>query len=326
MKFPLPQWSRTATEVWGLASLVNAPPAVYAALTKVVPVNKHNKKKSDNRRPGGSPNAGGPRHRSGDAAPRAQHREHGRGAPSGQVWLHGYHAVIAALANPERKVLRLLATQEAFDKLTQENVVPRATLARAHRVSRRELDTILGDEFAHQGLALQTEPIDQRIEDVMEIAGALESAVVVVLDQITDPHNVGAIIRSAAALGAVAVLSPTRHAPGEGGIVAKTASGALERVPYVQVINISRTLEMLKEKGFWVIGLAGDGDKTLSSVDLKGRIALVLGTEGEGLRRLVRETCDITARLPIAEGVESLNVSNAAAVALYERARQIGAA
>ena len=276
-------------------------------------MNKHNKKNKDHRR-------------SGDPAPRERHREHGHGPTGGQIWVHGYHAVIAALSNPERKVLRLLATQEAYDKLAQEKTVPRATLARAQRVSRKELDAVLGDDFTHQGIALQTEPIEQRIEDVLEIAGALESAVVMVLDQITDPHNVGAIIRSSAALGAVAVLSPTRHAPGEGGIVAKTASGALERVPYVQVINIARTLERLKEKGFWVIGLAGDAAKSLSSVDLKGRIAFVLGTEGEGLRRLVRETCDITARLPIAEGVESLNVSNAAAVALYERARQVGAA
>lgn len=282
--------------------------------------NDKNNKRDGGRRSGGRPGE----HR--DRGQDDRKASKGGGAPAGQMWVHGHHAVSAALANPERKVLRLLATQEAYDKLSEDTAIPRPTLGRAQRVSRKELDQVLGEDVVHQGVALLTEPIDQRIEDVLEIAGNLETSTIMVLDQITDPHNVGAIIRSAAALGASAVISPTRHAPGDSGIVAKAASGALERLAYIQVTNISRTLEQLKDAGFWVIGLAGDGDKTLSSVDLKGRTAFVLGTESEGLRRLVRETCDLIARLPIAEGTESLNVSNAAAVALYERARQIGAA
>jgi 23S rRNA (guanosine2251-2'-O)-methyltransferase len=255
--------------------------------------------------------------------PAAEHRRDTHGS---RIWIYGHHAVAAALANPERKILRLLATQEAFEKLSTDGGVPAQVLTRAHRASRLEIDGVLGDEYAHQGVALHTEPIVRRIEDVLEIAGAADSAAVVVLDQVTDPHNVGAIIRSAAALGAQAVLAPTRNAPGEGGILHKAASGALERIAFVPVVNIARAIEQLKEKGFWVVGLAADTETSLASLDLKGRIAFVLGAEGEGLRRLVRESCDFTARLPIESGAESLNVSNAAAIALYERARQIGKA
>jgi 23S rRNA (guanosine2251-2'-O)-methyltransferase len=249
-----------------------------------------------------------------------------RGSDGGRIWIYGAHAVAAALANAERKIFRLLATDDAFENLSADPSVPRSAVTRAQRVSRREIDAILGKGLTHQGLALHTEPLHRRLEDVIEIASARESAAIVILDQITDPHNAGAIVRSAAALGAAAVIAPNRNAPGEGGVLHKAASGAMERIAFVQVVNVARAIDLLKTSGFWVVGLAGDADRSLSSIDLKGRVAFVLGAEDEGLRRLVRESCDLVARLPIEAGVESLNVSNAAAIALYERARQTGSA
>lgn len=243
-----------------------------------------------------------------------------------KLWIYGHHAVTAALANPERKILRLMVTDEAYEKLAHEPDVDPDALKRASRSSRREIDAVVGETAIHQGIAVQTEPLARRIEDVLENAADRKSTVVVVLDQITDPHNAGAIARSAAALGASALITANRHAPSEGGVLHKAASGALDRLAFVQVVNIARALDQLKDNGFWVVGLAGDAEQTLSSIDLKGRIAFVLGTEDEGLRRLVRESCDFVARLPIEETMESLNVSNAAAIALYERARQIGKA
>jgi 23S rRNA (guanosine2251-2'-O)-methyltransferase len=159
------------------------------------------------------------------------------------------------------------------------------------------------------------------LDELMDGLEGRDSAVVLVLDQVTDPHNVGAVLRSAAAFGAVAVVVQDRHAPDESGVLAKSASGALERMPLLREVNLARALDRLKEGGFWCAGLAADGPVTLAQAKLSGRVALVLGSEGEGMRRLVRERCDAIVRLPITEAVESLNVSNAAAVALYELAR-----
>jgi 23S rRNA (guanosine2251-2'-O)-methyltransferase len=242
-----------------------------------------------------------------------------------EVWLYGHHAVAAALANQERRVLRLLVTPEAMEKLRADATVPQGVLTRATTVARSDIDKAVGEHAVHQGVAMFTRPIDHHLEDVLAIAEARESCCVVMLDQVSDPHNVGAIIRSAAALDASAVITLDRRAAAETGALAKSASGALDRIAFVQITNLARTIAVLKEHNFWVVGLEADGEKTLSKVDLKGRIAFVLGTEGEGLRRLVRESCDLIARLPITAAAESLNVSNAAAVALYERCRQIDA-
>lgn len=235
-----------------------------------------------------------------------------------EVWLYGHHAVAAALANPSRKILRLMGTTEALAKLSAEA----GSLGQARPCSRREIDALVGEDAVHQGIAMLTRALEHRLEDVLEIASAKPNACLIVLDQVTDPHNVGAILRSAAAFGAGAVIAPDRHAADESGAMAKSASGALDKIPYVKATNLVRALEQIKEHQFWLVGLDSEAPQVLGQLKLDEKIALVVGAEGEGLRRLVRETCDHVARLPMAGDMESLNVSNAAAVALYEKVRQ----
>ena len=163
---------------------------------------------------------------------------------------------------------------------------------------------------------IEVEPLDDVWLDGL-LGEAAERAVLLVLDQVTDPHNVGAILRSAAAFGAVGIVTQDRHSPPESGVIAKSASGALERVPWARVVNLARALEEIGEAGFWRIGLAGDAETELKEALGPPRVALVLGAEGPGMRLNTREHCDALARLPISDAIESLNVSNAAAVALY---------
>jgi len=232
--------------------------------------------------------------------------------PGGGYWLAGTHAVAAVLANDGRTVRRVVATAEAAKGLA----------AAADVVDKAAIERLLPPGTVHQGIAALVEPLEQPdLGDIARAAASRDRAVVVVLDQVTDPHNVGAILRSAAAFGALAVVVPDRHAPEETAALAKAASGALERMPLVRVTNVVRALDDLKEAGFWVAGLAADAPATLAATALSGRVVLVLGSEGEGLRRLTREHCDHLVRLPMTAAVESLNVSNAAAVALYELAR-----
>jgi len=184
---------------------------------------------------------------------------------------------------------------------------------------REALERLLPRGAVHQGIAAQVDALEESdIDDIIRATESSESARIVVLDQVTDPHNVGAIIRSAAAFGAAAVVLPERNSPPLTGTLAKAASGAVERVPLVRVVNLVRALAQLKQAGYWCIGLDAAAPKSLHEADLTGKIALILGAEGEGLRRLTREHCDLMVRIPIAASVESLNVSNAAAVALYE--------
>ena len=237
-------------------------------------------------------------------------------APEG-LWLYGIHAVTAALANPKRKVLRAVTTERAAQEIGAK------LLGRVkHEIAdMKTVDRLLQDGAVHQGAALQCEKLPRLdLEDVLAPPSE-KRRIVVVLDQISDPHNEGAILRSAAAFGASAVVVQDRHAPPESGVLAKAASGALDTVPYVEVVNISRALDQLGELGFWRIALAGDGNEPLAEAATKGDIALVLGSEGSGIRRLVREHCDTAAFIPIDRSTESLNVSNAAAVALYELRR-----
>jgi 23S rRNA (guanosine2251-2'-O)-methyltransferase len=224
--------------------------------------------------------------------------------------LWGRHAVAAALDNPDRKVVRAWATRDAATFLQFPKDLP-VTLAEAP-----DLGRLVPHDAPHQGVVIEVEPLEDAWLDGL-LGDAPVRAILLVLDQVTDPHNVGAILRSAAAFGAVGVVTQDRHAPPESGVVAKAASGALERVPWVRVVNLARALEEIGEAGFWRIALAGDAEMDLGEALGPQRVALVLGAEGAGLRHNTREHCDAVARLPITAAVESLNVSNAAAVALY---------
>ena len=236
-------------------------------------------------------------------------RSHPHGSPN-RPRLWGKHAVAAALDNPERKVLRAWATREAAAAMNFPASVP-VTLADV-----ADLGRMVPHDAPHQGVVIEVEPLEEAwLGDLLGEAG--ERALLLVLDQVTDPHNVGAIVRSAAAFGAIGIVTQDRHSPPESGALAKAASGALERVPWARVVNLARALEEIGEAGFWRIGLAGDADIELKDALGPPRIALVLGAEGAGLRQNTREHCDALARLPIGSAVESLNVSNAAAVALY---------
>lgn len=240
----------------------------------------------------------------------------------GDVWIFGLHAVAAALANPERRPKRLLLTQEAFEAL-QAPLADSPHPIQPSPAERRDIEAVLGPSAVHQGAAMLCPPLPgAQIEDIPDSPAdggpKPKRAVVVALDQVTDPHNIGAVLRSAAAFGALAVVMPDRHAPEETGTIAKAACGALETVPLVRAPNFARALDALKAEGYWCVGLDGEADKTLAAQDLPDKLVLVLGAEGAGLRRLSREACDFAARLPIRPAMESLNVSNACAIALYE--------
>ena len=258
-------------------------------------------------------------HKSVGMRPRPHHRPP-RPARGGHqaVWLFGRHAVLAALANPERRVERVLATRESAERLEAELGRP---ASRTEILTREELGQRLPAGAVHQGLAALVAPLeDAQLEDLLARCG--EHALVVALDQVTDPHNVGAILRSAAAFGVSGVIVTERHAPADTGVLAKAASGALELVPLVRAVNLARALDQLKEAGFWLYGLDERGDVGIMSLDLAGRAAIVLGSEGEGLRRLTAEKCDRLVTIPTDPKLAALNVSNAAAVAAYEWARQ----
>ena len=235
------------------------------------------------------------------------HQSHG--SPN-RPRLWGKHAVAAALDNPDRRVLRAWATREATGFMQFPKGVA-VTLAEAS-----DLGRLVPHDSPHQGVVIEVEALEEVwLGDLL--TQAPERAVLLILDQVTDPHNLGAILRSAAAFGAIGIVTQDRHSPPESGVVAKAASGALERVPWARVVNLARALEEIGEAGFWRIGLAGDVETKLKEALGPQRVALVLGAEGPGLRPNTREHCDAIARLPISDAIESLNVSNAAAVALY---------
>jgi 23S rRNA (guanosine2251-2'-O)-methyltransferase len=249
-----------------------------------------------------------------DGKGRRGHRGPHRETAAAGLWLYGHHAVAAALANPRRKVLRAVVTDRAAEAIGRK-LLARATL---EITDGDRVDRLLPAGAVHQGAALQCDPLPHGDLEDMVPAQDGRRRVVLVLDQISDPHNVGAVLRSAAAFGAAAVVVQDRNAPPESGVLGKAASGALDIVPYIQVVNISRALDQLAERGFWRVALAGDGELSLKEAVASGDVALVLGSEGSGLRRLVREHCDTAATVPIDAQMESLNVSNAAAIALYE--------
>lgn len=232
-------------------------------------------------------------------------------APASRPRFYGRHAVLAALANPERNVRKLWGTREALAALDIPPVIP-ITYADA-----ADLGRLVPGDAPHQGLVAEVDPLEEIwLGDLLQ-QGEGDQRPLVVLDQVTDPHNVGAVLRSAAAFDALGIVTQDRHAPPESGALARAASGTLETVPWVRVVNLARALEEIAEAGFWRIGLTGHAKGTLAQVMGEGRIALVLGAEGEGMRQNTEAHCDELARLPISHKVESLNVSNAAAVALY---------
>lgn len=239
--------------------------------------------------------------------------QHRHSAPArdrdGPVILYGWHSVKAAIENPARKLHRLLATENAARRLAEDGIqLPtNLELVRPETIVAR-----LGPEAVHQGLLAEADPLPPLDIDELD-----PNPVVLVLDQITDPHNVGAILRSAAAFGVSAVVTTARHSPEATGVLAKAASGALEYVPIVTVPNLARALEVLKRRNVFVVGLDSSGDADLAQAGLRAPLALVLGAEGKGLRQLTRTTCDIVARLDLPGKLKSLNVSNAAALAMH---------
>jgi 23S rRNA (guanosine2251-2'-O)-methyltransferase len=223
----------------------------------------------------------------------------------------GRHPVLAALSNPERTVRKLWGTHEALSQLEIPSTLT-VTYAEA-----ADLGRLVPNDAPHQGLVAEVDPLEEIwLGDLIE-RGRSDTRPLLVLDQVTDPHNVGAILRSAAAFDALGIVTQDRHAPPESGTVARAASGALEIVPWVRVVNLARALEEISEAGYWRIGLTGNTDLTLDQAMGSDKVALVLGAEGEGMRQNTEAHCDVLARLPISDQVESLNVSNAAAVALY---------
>jgi len=229
------------------------------------------------------------------------------------VILYGWHTVTAALANPQRHIRRLLATENALRRLAEENITLKVTpeVVRPDALAAR-----LTPDAVHQGLLAEADPLPSPSIEDMDPSG-----IVLVLDQITDPHNVGAILRTAAAFAVAAIVTTARHSPDATGVLAKSASGALELVPIVIVQNLARALAGLRERGFLTVGLDSSAPDDLAATELRAPLALVLGAEGKGLRQLTGETCDRLARLDLPGAIKSLNVSNAAALALYIASR-----
>ncbi|HVV39818.1 MAG TPA: 23S rRNA (guanosine(2251)-2'-O)-methyltransferase RlmB [Nitrobacter sp.] len=255
------------------------------------------------------------RNKTGSGGRRPPRRERESGA-DGLAILYGWHTVTAALANPRRRIRKLMLTENAVRRLAEEGIETRVT---PEIVRPQTIDHELGPDAVHQGLLAEADPLPSP-----DIGTLPQDGIVLVLDQITDPHNVGAIMRSAAAFAVKAIVTTARHSPEATGVLAKSASGALELVPLVLVQNLARALTALNDRGFLTVGLDSEGGEDLAATDLRAPLALVLGAEGKGLRQLTRETCRTVARLDMPGDIKSLNVSNAAVLALYIGASRLG--
>ncbi|MBU6463003.1 MAG: 23S rRNA (guanosine(2251)-2'-O)-methyltransferase RlmB [Bradyrhizobium sp.] len=264
-----------------------------------------------------------PPFRRGDGKPADKRREAGRPAwrdrdpgPDGAVILYGWHTVAAALANPRRRIRKLFLSENAAKRLADDHIDTRVT---PEIVRPALIDQRLSPDAVHQGLLAEADPLPSP-----DIETLPKEGIVLVLDQITDPHNVGAIMRSAAAFAVKAIVTTARHSPEATGVLAKSASGALELVPLVMVQNLARALTEMNDQGFLTVGLDSQGTEDLGAVTLRQPLALVLGAEGKGLRQLTRQTCGVVARLDMPGEIKSLNVSNAAVLALYIGASRLG--
>lgn len=231
---------------------------------------------------------------------------------SGSYWIYGWHAVEAALANEARPVRRIMASEQAATRLK----LPRKKLPDVQVLPAREMDHVLGRDAVHQGIAALVAPLPGYVlEDVLHIQNP--TGPLLVLDQVSDPHNVGAILRTAAAFGAIGVITPKDHSAPETAVMAKAACGAVDMVPRITVTNLASAMRDLQSEGWWIIGLDGEAKSTLAQLKPSAKTVLVLGAEGKGMRRLTAELCDELAKLPMDPRMESLNVSNAAAISLY---------
>lgn len=233
------------------------------------------------------------------------------GQPSGLPRFWGRHAVGAALDNPDRRIRKIWATRDAVPQFDIPSEIP------VDLCDAGDLGRMVPGDAPHQGIVAEVEPLEHILLAELLDEHRDNDRPLVVLDQVTDPHNIGAILRSAAAFDALGVVTQDRHSPTESGTIARAAAGALETVQWVRVVNLARALEEIAEAGFWRIGLDGEAEQTLAESIGSSRVCLVLGAEGEGMRRNTIEHCDIIAKLPISETMESLNVSNAAAISLY---------
>ncbi len=235
-----------------------------------------------------------------------------------QVLIYGRHAVMSALANPKRKIIKVMCLKENIGEIKGKIADNKIAT-----VERKELDKLVSADAVHQGFVAVAEKLSiAKIEDICDAAQNCENCYLLILDQVTDPQNIGAIVRSCAAFGCLAMIVQDKNSPQESGAMLKAAAGTYEYLPICRVTNLSRAIEQLKKAGFWIIGMDGYAKTNIDKLNKGGRLAVVMGSEGKGMRRLIEESCDMTVRLPIAENVESLNVSTAAAVVLYELSRK----
>jgi 23S rRNA (guanosine2251-2'-O)-methyltransferase len=232
------------------------------------------------------------------------------------IWVYGKHAVEAILKNPERKLIRILATSEHISWLEKK------TSLKIQIATAQQLNQHIGNDVVHQGVAVLTEPAIRYLEDILEKAQNSKKMAIAILDQVTDPQNIGSILRAAAAFQIEALLVPQTGSPDLTSASIKVSAGASEIVPYIKVSNLARTLSQLKEAGFWVIGFAEEGQASLQKYTFDEKIVLVLGAEGSGMRRLTREACDILLKIPTRDSFSTLNVAQAASVVFYEYFRQ----
>ncbi len=236
-----------------------------------------------------------------------------------QIILYGKHAVFAALNNPRRKIVKILCTVDNLQNIKETCAKMHIAESFIEVCDKKRIESILPPASVHQGVALISLPLeDYSIEEICTICENEKNTRVLILDQVTDPQNIGAIIRSCAAFGVKALIMQNRNSPQENAVIAKTSVGMSEILPIVRVTNLSRAVETLKKNEFWVLGMDGYAKDYISSVDKSGKLAVIMGSEGKGMRRLIEESCDITAKIPMEPEVESLNVSNAAAIILYE--------
>lgn len=227
--------------------------------------------------------------------------------------LYGRHAVLSALKNPKRQINKILCTKENVEEIRLvSKIAPQV-------VEKKEIDKLFQNDAVHQGFALFCNRLpDYSLEEIIDMAETKEKCHVLILDQVTDPQNVGAIIRSAVAFNTLALIMQDKNSPIESGAMAKAAAGMLEYIPITRVTNLSRAIEKLKDAGFWTVGMDGYASTTIDKLQKPSKTAIVMGSEGKGMRRLIEENCDISVKLPMSPLTESLNVATACAIALYE--------